>query len=328
VASKRHHFVPETYLKRFADESGHVYGYRKDDPTKPLYQLPRELGHERYYYAQPMPDGSRDTDRLEQLFSQVEAAWDAVATKAVVAADVNDDLESIMTFLALMRVRGPAMRDAIEVFMAQSARATLKHLEATGALPPMDHLSDRAREALRPENLEIAVDPHRSLWAMPHAMEGIALVLDSLGYFFVHNETSTDFITSDNPVIYFDARPAEADILPYTVVPGQPIELLFPVSPRLLLIGHTDFRARFELGGMWHSPLKEVEKVKRVNRLVARFGYRLLFAKDRRHEALVQKYAAQSPVPSFMSGSHGTGQFLLTQMVFGPRPPKPKYRLE
>jgi hypothetical protein len=36
---KRHHYIPITNLDKFADDTGKVMAYRKDDVLKPLCQI-------------------------------------------------------------------------------------------------------------------------------------------------------------------------------------------------------------------------------------------------------------------------------------------------
>ena len=62
---KRHHYIPITYLNKFTDNTGKVFAYRQDDVQKPLHLRPNEIAFERYYYSQPLPEGGRDNNTLE-----------------------------------------------------------------------------------------------------------------------------------------------------------------------------------------------------------------------------------------------------------------------
>ncbi|WP_139198075.1 DUF4238 domain-containing protein [Sphingomonas gellani] len=65
---KRHHFVPAAHLRRFADARGMLAISRKDTPETVTFSRPEEAAFRRFYYAQPLPDGSMDTDALEICF--------------------------------------------------------------------------------------------------------------------------------------------------------------------------------------------------------------------------------------------------------------------
>src|SRR5579863_4649650 len=72
---KRHHFVPVCYLNGYIGGDGKVFAYRKDEPNSPLHVRPREIAFERYYYSQPLPDGGRDNNTIENFFSTIESTW-------------------------------------------------------------------------------------------------------------------------------------------------------------------------------------------------------------------------------------------------------------
>jgi hypothetical protein len=71
--TKRHHHVPKAYLKVFCDVQGKLLVYRKDAPTEPLHQVPDATQFRRYYYSQPLIDGSQYNNTLEVAFSSIEA---------------------------------------------------------------------------------------------------------------------------------------------------------------------------------------------------------------------------------------------------------------
>jgi hypothetical protein len=74
-----------------------------------------------------------------------------------------------------------------------------------------------------------------------------------------------------------------------------------------------------------HITLMERQAAKRINRFVARFGYRFVFSRDRTHEALIAKHASTSPVIKTISVPSPTGGVPMLGCVFGPRPTKPKW---
>ncbi|MBX9647954.1 MAG: DUF4238 domain-containing protein [Xanthobacteraceae bacterium] len=160
MAKKRHPFAPQGYLKHFVDGSGFVHVIRKDSPDKAFLQKPDSFAFHKYHYAQPLPGGGRDTDALENLFSELEGKWPPIIERLSRRENVNDELEAIFKFIALQRGRVPAMRDAIEIIEAARVKSRMKVMAAAGKLPPppegvpglLDHVvrgRDRARGALR-----------------------------------------------------------------------------------------------------------------------------------------------------------------------------------
>jgi Protein of unknown function (DUF4238) len=308
---KRHHFIPITYLNKFADTEGKVFAYRKDDPQTALHLRPDAIAFERYYYSQPLPDGGRDNNKLENFFGTIESTWNPLAARLRSGSGdfTSSDFVDLFTFLILMRVRVPAARDMVEVTLAEQVKATTRLLDQQGELPPKPEGHENILD-----HLSVPIDPHMSLHAMPDLARGFSIVLDHIGFEVFHNKTNVTFLTSDNPVICFDPSVPEGRVLPYQVRPPHgSIALLFPIDAETLLRGHTGLR-RPGPRRLGHTELTDRQEAKRINRFTARFGYRFVFARDRTHESLIVKHASTSPVIDMLNGC-----------VFGPRPAKPKW---
>jgi Protein of unknown function (DUF4238) len=315
---QRHHYVPIAYLKAFTAPNGRVWAYRKDEPDSPLHLRPAAIAFERYYYSQPLEDGGRDHNTLEDFFSQLEGEWPPLVARLEKGTAAGDDIGILHEFLGLMRIRVPAARDMIELSLAEVVKAATRAMDRAGALPPkpegMEDILD---------HLTVAVDPHRSLLAMPALLQGLSRLLDMIGLQIVHNDTGVDFITSDNPVVWFDPAVPEDQMQPYRVDRSlERVELLFPMTPRLLLRGHSSMRGSRSLK---HVRLRATSEVKRINRHTARFGYRFVFSNSDSYGVLVKKYAAMSPTIRMQSIPGSAGEFLFSEGVFAPRVPKMKW---
>ena len=321
---KRHHFIPITYLNNFTDNSGKVFAYRKDEPEQHLHITPDAIGFTKYYYSQPLPQGGRDNNTFEDFFGTIESKWNGLTARMCSGADgisywSGDDFQDLFTFLGLMRVRVPAARDMVEVMLAEHDKATTRLLDQQGKLPPKPL---GAEDIL--DHLSVAIDPHMSLRAMGQLAIGFGVVLDHVGFEVLHNKTSVSFLTSDNPVVCFDPSVPEGSVLPYQVRPPRgSIELLFPINPDTMLRGHSALR-RPGPPRLGHTKLTDRGEAKRINRFLARFGYRFVFARDRTHESLIVKYASTSPVMKMISKPKSTSEPIM-HCVFGPRPIKPKW---
>ena len=197
----------------------------------------------------------------------------------------------------------------------------------------MLRLADEGRISAPPagltfDDIDIAIDPHQSLNAMVAMLQGFGQLCNYFGLEVVHNATSEPFITSDNPVAIFDPDVPEDALQPYTVRPPEGrIELLLPVSSRVLLRGRSELPLVGADGRLGVAKMTRAAEVRRVNRYVARFGYRFVFADHPGLAPLVTKYAPLSPTIRFDDAKDGDeGEFTVMQMVFGPRPQKLKWR--
>ena len=316
---KRHHYVPVSYLARFTNADGFLFAYRKDAPSRPIRSKPEGIGFRRYYYSQPVPGGGVNHDRFEHGLADLEKDWSSIAARLSRGENINnhENLQNLLGFMALQRVRVPAARDLAERAYAHAVMQELRALDATGQLDPKPEGFENILDLV-----QVTVDPHQSIHAMAHHLPHLGPLFDSIGYEVLHNETGATFITSDNPVIYFDPSIPEKDLRPYAVnVPRRPMELLFPVDPTTVIRGHTDLRDRFAKRGLRHSRVRDLNAVRRINRLTARFGYELLIASDESHAALAEAYADRSPVLQEVPGSGGKE----LEHIFGVRTPKPRW---
>jgi hypothetical protein len=320
MTKKRHHYVPRTYLRAFRDLSGKVFVHLKDDPDKIIHQTPDEIAHHKYYYSQPLANGGRDHDALENLFSSVEDKWPGVVSRIRGSKNSKSLVEDLFEFICLQRARVPAIRDAAEKMDAEVVRATILTMEAQGKLPPRpEGLKDLFAD------LRIAIDPHRSIHAMPTFVTAMGKVLGRMGFGIFRNVTHVPFLSSDNPVIYFDPTVAEESMQPYNLLPGGEVALLFPIAPDLMLYGFSGLRDVFAYGGLGYADLKDLQKVEIFNQLVCRFAYRAVFSRDPGVEAIVKRYAHESPVVKISIVRAQKGHLVQQRSVFGAREEKEKW---
>lgn len=318
---KRHHYVPIAYLSPFAGQRGQLWIYEKDKDRAPFRSRPSQIAFENYYYSQPLTGGGQDNNTLEDLFSTIETDWTPLVKLLADQAPIGDRAAALFNFVGLLRVRVPAIRDAIELQLAQSVRTTYHILDRAGQLPPLP-------AGITFDQVNVLIDPHRSLLAMEPLLKGVAQLYERIGFEVLHNQTDVDFITSDNPVVYFDPDLPDASLRPYTVPPGRRIELLLPLTPRLLLRGTTELPIFRPGDDFRHADLTDRDGVDRVNRLVARFGYRFVFAGAAGLDQLVSEFADQSPILTFGSLPAPRGLVQTSRFEFGRRPAKPRWRAQ
>lgn len=320
MEKKRHHYVPKAYLKHFCDSQGKVHVYLKDDPNKVIHQSPNSTGFHKYYYSQPLPKGGKDHNTLEQFFSQLEAKWPPIVKRLRQQDNVNNSLEDIFVFITLQRVRVPASRDACETMLAEIVKTTARHLDAAGKLPP----KPEGHEDIF-NHVEVSIDPHQSIHAMVDMIRGVGRVLDQIGIGALHNMTDIPFLTSDNPVIWFDPSVPEAEVQPYRLRVGGPVVLIFPVAPNLMIYGHSSMHERFAYDGFGHGELPNGNFVNMMNRQICRFAYKAVYAQKAGQEALIRKYTASSPVLQTETIKFEDNEIVYHRSVFGKRKRKPKW---
>ncbi|MBF8747638.1 DUF4238 domain-containing protein [Pseudomonas monteilii] len=317
---KRHHFVPKAYLKAFTNQRGQVFVYRKDNPGRALPAKPDTTQFERYYYSQPLPAGGQDNNTLEDIFSEVESAWPALVERLARKESINDDIEPFIQFVALQRARVPAARDAFEAGLAATVKDTVKALVRNGKLPPppqgFEDILDK---------VEVSIDPHQSIHAMPGLIKKIGELFDTVGFAIIHNTSALPFLTSDNPVVWYDPSIPIESQNPYTISPGGPIAIQFPISPNMMLFGTKEYREVYCTQGLLHGDIPDVEWVHYVNTQTCRFGYLAVIAQSLGQEEIIQTHSALSPVFDRSLLEIGTQTLSIGRFVFGSRVAKPKW---
>ena len=318
---KRHHFIPKAYMNSFCNSSGRVFVYRKDGDGTPLRVAPDATQFRGYYYSQPKPDGGTDNNTLEDFFCEYEGAWPPLVKRLEARENINDSLLPLFDFMALQRARVPACRDAVERAMAATVKSLAKQMYNDGKLPPLPAGSESLLD-----HVEVSIDPHQSIHVMAAIIEGVAKIVDSVGWAVVHNNTSVPFLTSDNPVIWYDPSLSFEQQRPYSIKPDGPVVVQFPISPNLLLMGATDYRANFVSHGLLHTDIDSEEWVECVNAQACRFGYEAVISNMDSQAGLIAAFADISPVHVASSVTVDGRNALLHSMVFGKRSKKPKWK--
>ncbi len=221
----------------------------------------------------------------------------------------------------------PAFRDSAELHLGHSVQTQALLLHAAGELPPLPEgfpdLMDK---------IQVTIDPQKSLEMMARALDDMGKLFATLSFDVLHNATDQAFLTSDNPVIYYDPRVPPLAIRPYTIPQdASRIELLFPVSATMVLLFPVSAtmvlrgRTRPRRSDIGHRTISDRRTIFRINRLICRFGYRTIFATDTREALLIASTAALSPVAQLDRMPAQGGYYSFGQFIFGPRPDKPKW---
>jgi hypothetical protein len=317
---KRHHFVPKAYLKAFANKDGQVLVYRKDSPGRALPAKPDTTQFERYYYSQPLPEGGQDNNTLEDIFSEVESAWPSLVARLARKESIDDEIDHFIQFVALQRARVPAARDAVEAVLAATVKDTMKMLVRIGKIPAPPSGSEDILD-----KIDVSIDPHQSIHAMPGLITKIGELFNTVGLAIIHNTSDVPFLTSDNPVAWYDPSVPFEKQNPYAISPGGPIAIQFPISPEMMLFGVKEYRERYSSEGLMHGEIPDVEWVRSVNAQTCRFGYGAVIAQQPGHEEMILAHSELSPVFDHSSLELGAKTVLMGRFVFGARVVKPKW---
>lgn len=310
-------------MNSFCNEAGRVLVYRKDGNGQPLSVRPDATQFQGYYYSQPKLDGGTDNNKLEDFFCEFEGEWPPIVKRLEAREDINNSLESLFNFMALQRARVPACRDAVELALAATVKSVAKKMYRDGKFPALPKGSENLID-----EMQISIDPHQSIHAMASIIKSIGKIIDSVGWVVFHNNTNRPFLTSDNPVVWFDSSLPFSQQKPYTINPLGPILVQFPISPKILLIGASEYRENFLHHGLVHTDTSSDKWIEHVNAQTCRFGYEAVISNTESQTELIAEFSDISPVHASISVMINNTSALFHSFEFGHRRKKSKWNGE
>lgn len=314
--NRRHHFISAVYMDGFADERGRVQVYRCEAPEDPHPMNPRAIGFERDYYSQKLPEGGQENHRFEDLWNTIETVWPETV-QALAARRLSPAISfNVLGMQSIMRARVPATRDRHALTLEAKLRAEHKIAEEIGVLPP-----ELERYAGQFDTVPIGINPYETLLAMNGEFKDFGDLCFRLGFEVLHNKTSMPFLASDNPVCSYDPRSALLSRTPYDH--SGEVELIFPVSARMLVRGSTKLEPVNVISR--HRDIFDRRKVLQLNRTIAQFSYRVTIGQDRSSDDLIRAHAALVPTITTEVRRLEKEVQIICRNVFGPRPVLSQY---
>ena len=314
--NRKHHFISVVYMEGFTDERGRVVVYRSENPESPHSMRPSAIGYENHYYSQKLPGGGQENHRFEDLWNSIETVWPETV-RALHARRLSPAISfNVQGMQTIMRARVPATRDRYALLLEEKLRCQSKALEELGSLPP-----ELERYAGQLDEVPIGINPQETLLAMQDEFRAFGDLCFRLGFEVLHNRTDTPFLTSDNPVCTYDPRTPLHARTPYDH--SGEVELIFPINTRMLLRGSSR-RAPFNVISR-HRDIADKLAIRRFNRTIAQFAYRLTLGQDRSSDDVVRTHAASVPTIRTEVRRCGKEIQILWRHVFGPRPVLSQY---
>lgn len=307
---KRHHYIHESYLDQFVLNGRPLHVLDKWENGRIFPGTPKNICVEAQYYSQPIHSEKRMDAKLETYFSSVESRWPSLIAE-IEASQIlsNQSYGFFVECLAMLRTRVPNTRKALEGCL----RSSVRERAAVVREPPPTILVEAFKRQLEKSNSEhknveatlenmidhgfisVSVDPHRSLVLMPQMVRKIAPLLASMKCrSFLHNKTDLNFITNDNPVIFYKKTDVELHPQPYPDENEEEFCLVFPISPRIAFYYNSKEEKRKH-----HRPIYSIKTVEKINSLVALFADRFVVGSTRGSVEVFGGIENICPVPDF-----------------------------
>ncbi|ATG36683.1 hypothetical protein PhaeoP23_02573 [Phaeobacter piscinae] len=282
-----HHFIPQFYLRGFADGVGRkARVFTFDSETRTTFKtLVRNVGSRRHFFRVEA-DGV-DPNYVEDAMAKIEGEIalhlaDVIQTKSF---PTPEHFNSVMNLLANVSVRNPRLRGNMSQFHKDIVQR-MTHLSLSSkevwegqvdqireeGIPLKDDISyEDIKRFIESSDYEIVIDQTYLIGLELQMIEPVLECSARRNWCFVAAPEGHQYICSDDPVVlsWIDDRKTG----PYS--PGHGVGgtlVTFPLSPELLLVGTFEELPEH----LKHAPVQ----VTSVNTRTARYSTKQIYARD------------------------------------------------
>jgi len=235
-ATKKQHFVPQFYLRGFANANDRLNVYDKQT-KKSFIDTVGQVGQQRFFYDIPELSKATQKQLLEQWFQMFEGAA-AESIRKIISVEgeytiANPDRKILALFIAVQFMRTPEFRKHVgEIAEGIAYAFSQLHLDAKG-------IKAVAREDFT-INANSALLQAQSLLS-PDSVDEMAKELYANVWLILKNETNDLLVTSDHPVVIGNFTPdSSIGLISYGA------KVFFPLSTNhLLLIMDRDYISQY-----------------------------------------------------------------------------------
>ncbi len=255
MPARRHHYIPQFYLRAFAKDRQHPKLFVVDTETRtPFCTAPSNVAVELDFHTIDTPGQPSDVveRKLAGLESDISPAIERIRTSRSLASE--GDRALFLTFVALLLIKNPGIRDRIsesigkvEMFRFQMLasnpnawNAEMERAKLEGSIAK-DADTEELRGLVLKDAFKIGISvPGHLMLEFRLLPSIIELVGQRKWMLFSARGGQTGFITSDNPVAlsWFNQGPAQPP-------PGLGLaetQLIFPISNELAAIGTFEYK--------------------------------------------------------------------------------------
>ncbi len=292
---KKHHYVPEFYLKGFCRDGMLWMHDRAENTYKRL--SPEILGIKKNFYAFTDEDGRRDVS-AEKKLSRVENSAAPVIRKLEAGQQITfEENCDLALFVALMSYRVPDFEQehkewhdtvvkAIHKQMFPSVEAVKAQISRQGK-DPDDEAAQNIFEMIQDETYDVVTNKPYYIAQILDLGLNTAQQLASMSWLLIHAPEGAAFITSDDPFLLVPPRDYNPDNTPYGVgIVTSGAHKRVSLTQRLYLCIQDE-------GSEMPTWQADKRAVRAINEDTAKSHRRFLFGRD---EALLRK-AAGATVP-------------------------------
>lgn len=218
---KLHHYVPQFYLRRFADQAGRLWVWDRE-ADRVFSARPGSVAAEsNFYFLTELAEQGHDPLTMERQFAAIEAE---------VSAITGQWLDWIRHGKPGELLAVPAVnRELISLFLA------LQFLRTADTRSILAALSESVGHAADSETERRAL--HAELLWNDELTSSFADRVGRCSWLFGRNATSTPFVTSDNPIAF---RTADNRMWIRAGVLSEGTYIVYPLAPDVVMYCYPD----------------------------------------------------------------------------------------
>lgn len=284
---KKMHYIPNFYLKLFADENHKIWVYDRVG-NKYWNQLTSKVARIKNYYAFSDKNGIKNYS-VDRYITDVENATKFILDKINKNESITmDEKITLSIFLALLQTRIPEWEhitnEFIDKFMKSINKRIFNSPEATKKIIDNLNKSRNKESIVNPEEF-FSIINNTDSYKVEYTRENIIPLMINItisvsqclvkkDWIILNIDTNHEFITSDNPFILIPSKEQIEKQLGIGVdTPG--VKKFIPLSSNR---GVTIFDDGFAIGNFY----LEEPYISTYNKLVARDSKRFIFSKSKR----------------------------------------------
>lgn len=221
---KSHHYVPQFYLRQFSKNGKDIIMFNLDRKLCKLVPIKGQCSERYFYSTEP---------ELEDAFSKLESKVAAILRKIVKEQSLDnltlDEYVHLLSFILFQRGRTKYMDEKQTEMIDYFFENMLK---------PMFLSSDEAKKSgLTAESIKDIKMVHSNPVLLPLLghLDSAPLIAD-LSMSLLRNTSSMDFITSDNPVIFFNTFFNKEKNLGTDGFQSRGLQIFYPINSRFMLM--------------------------------------------------------------------------------------------
>jgi hypothetical protein len=255
MTSRRHHYVPQCYLKGFAAERDKAQIHAVDLRRLLAFATStKNVAQKRDFHS--LADTNTDADALEKAFSGFESEVSLALERCIAAGafDAGDDRSYILNLIALIAVKNPRVRANHDRFRKRIMKTAMdlaisspeiwatqvRKAKASGFIKPdADTDYEKMRAFVKANAYHIVISPADHVITELDVFDAVLPLFFQRAWMLLRAPAgTTGFITSDQPVCLMWSDPPAPGLGRPPPGFGRPgTMVLFPLSPSLALIG-------------------------------------------------------------------------------------------